>query len=277
MTLKPPRLRADRMRVPVPRAIAAACAALVGATALAACGATGETAVSGGAAQKTANAAVKAPGAAKRAAAKSAASGEIDPTAPLPKSHARLVSPVAGQTSDSGSAPAAVASSGNDMSLPKPTGPATDTKQSASDTGGVHGLQANKATALPNGVALPPLEAPQAVMDIIRAGNTIARTPYIWGGGHGSFKDKGFDCSGSVSYALYAAGLISGSATSGQLMSWGKPGHGRWITVYANGGHTFMEVAGIRFDTSGQRVTGSRWQNEFRPTAGFAVRHPPGL
>ena len=165
------------------------------------------------------------------------------------------------------------------MSLPKPNGPATSTKLSAADGPGpgVRDLKTNQATALPNGVALPPLEAPQAVMEIIRAGNTIARTPYIWGGGHGSFKDKGFDCSGSVSYALYAAGLISGSATSGQLESWGRPGKGRWITVFANGGHTFMEVAGIRFDTSGQRVTGSRWQNEFRPTAGFVARHPPGL
>ena len=163
------------------------------------------------------------------------------------------------------------------MSLPKPTGPATRTKVAQGGASDVHDLKVDKATALSNGVALPPLEAPEQVMDIIRAGNTIARTPYKWGGGHGSFQDNGYDCSGSVSYALYAAGLIGGSATSGELTDWGKPGKGRWITVYANGGHTFMEVAGIRFDTSGTRVTGSRWQNEFRPTGGFVARHPAGL
>jgi cell wall-associated NlpC family hydrolase len=280
--LKPPADGADRMRVPVPRILAAAGAALLSAGALAACGATAETAATGGAAQKSAAAASNAAGSANtsraaKAAAAAAAGAQVDPTAPLPKSHARLVSPVAGETTNAGTAGTSTESAADEMSLPKPTGPATNTKPTSADASGVHGLEANKATALPNGVALPPLEAPQAVMDIIRAGNTIARTPYIWGGGHGSFKDKGFDCSGSVSYALYAAGLIGGSATSGQLMAWGKPGKGRWITVYANGGHTFMEVAGIRFDTSGRQVTGSRWQNAFRPTAGFAVRHPPGL
>jgi cell wall-associated NlpC family hydrolase len=273
--LKPGADEADRRRVDVPRTLAAACAALLSAAALAACGATDETtAPQAGSAQKTA---AKVSGAATRTKA-AADAGQLDPTAPLPKSRARIVAPAAGQTTDKGAGGGVVTDTADDeMSLPKPTGPATVTKLGASDAPAVRGLKANKATALPNGVALPPLEAPQQVMDIIRAGNTIARSPYKWGGGHGSFKDNGYDCSGSVSYALFAAGLIGGSATSGQLMHWGKPGKGRWITVYANGGHTFMEVAGIRFDTSGQRVTGSRWQNEFRPTAGFAVRHPAGL
>jgi hypothetical protein len=112
---------------------------------------------------------------------------------------------------------------------------------------------------------------------MIEAGNSIARTPYIWGGGHGKWIDKGYDCSGSVSFVLAAAGYLQGPLDSGHLANWGQPGPGKWVTIYANATHVFMEVAGIRFDTSGQRVTGSRWQNDGRPTAGFAVRHPPGL
>ncbi len=140
-------------------------------------------------------------------------------------------------------------------------------------------LSATKATALANGVALPPLEAPEAVLDVIRAGNIIARTPYKWGGGHGRFQDNGYDCSGSVSYALYYAGLIDGPHTSGDLMAYGKPGKGKWITLYANGGHVYMEVAGIRFDTSAASSANrhSRWQNELRGNGGFEARHPPGL
>jgi cell wall-associated NlpC family hydrolase len=274
MTLKADRRRADRppvtrSRQPLRAALAAA-AALLATAGLAGCAT--EQAVTSSAGSGGPAAVVREHPAEKPAA------DQVDPTAPLPKARPKLVSPVAGETSaaaaDSGQA---VESADDEMSLPKPTGPATTTKLSRSNSSSVHGLKANKATALPNGVALPPLEAPQAVMEVIQAGNTIARSPYKWGGGHGSFKDNGFDCSGSVSYALYAAGLIGGSATSGSLMAWGKPGKGRWITVYANPGHVFMEVAGIRFDTSGQRVTGSRWQNEFRGTGGFTVRHPPGL
>jgi cell wall-associated NlpC family hydrolase len=133
------------------------------------------------------------------------------------------------------------------------------------------------ATALPNGIALPPLEAPRAVHQIIEAGNVIARSPYLWGGGHGKWLDTGYDCSGSVSFALAAAGLLDAPLASGPLMSWGEPGPGKWVTIWSNPGHVFMEVAGIRFDTSGQRVTGSRWQNDMRSTAGFVARHPAGL
>jgi cell wall-associated NlpC family hydrolase len=134
-----------------------------------------------------------------------------------------------------------------------------------------------KAVALDNGVALPPLEAPAAVKQIIEAGNAIARTPYKWGGGHGRWLDTGYDCSGSVSFALAAAGLLNGPLASGPLMSWGKPGRGKWVTIYTNPGHVYLEVAGIRFDTSGAREKGSRWQNELRSHAGYVARHPPGL
>jgi cell wall-associated NlpC family hydrolase len=223
------------------------------------------------------------PGASRRVApaATAAASGQIAANAPLPKSHPRVVDPTAGEAAGGGSAASSsgvAAESRSDMTLPKPTGPATVSTRDTAGSDGLHGLQANKATALPNGVALPPLQAPEAVMEIIRAGNQIARTPYIWGGGHGRFLDKGYDCSGSVSFVLYSAGLIGGPETSGQLESWGRPGPGRWVTVYANAGHTFMQVAGVRFDTVGQKVTGSRWQNQtYRSVAGFVARHPPGL
>jgi hypothetical protein len=112
---------------------------------------------------------------------------------------------------------------------------------------------------------------------MIEAGNVIARSPYVWGGGHGKWLDKGYDCSGSVSFVLASAGLLNAPLDSGRLMSWGEPGRGKWVTIYANQGHVWMVVAGIRFDTSGAKVTGSRWQNDMRPTGGFVVRHPPGL
>ncbi|HWI22995.1 MAG TPA: peptidoglycan-binding protein [Baekduia sp.] len=111
----------------------------------------------------------------------------------------------------------------------------------------------------------------------IRAGDRIARKPYRWGGGHGSFSDSGYDCSGSVSYVLHAIGALRTPLASGQLQHWGKPGPGRWITVYANAGHTFMIIKGRRYDTSGRWDTGSRWQRDRRPTAGYVARHPPGL
>jgi cell wall-associated NlpC family hydrolase len=134
-----------------------------------------------------------------------------------------------------------------------------------------------RADVLANGIALPPLDAPDEVRAIIEAGNAIARTPYKWGGGHGRWLDTGYDCSGSVSFALASAGLLSGPMASGPLMSWGEAGEGRWITVWSKSTHVFLVVAGVRFDTSGTRVTGSRWQATMRSTAGFVARHPPGL
>jgi hypothetical protein len=136
-----------------------------------------------------------------------------------------------------------------------------------------------RAEVLPNGVALPPLEAPPEIRAIIEAGNTIARHPYKWGGGHGKWQDTGYDCSGSVSYALAAAGLLDTPLASGPLMSWGRPGKGEWLTIYSNPGHVFMVVAGVRFDTSAANRgrTGSRFTNDMRPTNGYVARHWPGL
>jgi len=120
------------------------------------------------------------------------------------------------------------------------------------------------------------------VARIIRGANEVARKPYVYGGGHGRFAnetwiDTAYDCSGSVSFALATAGLAEAPMDSGTLARWGRPGPGRWVTIYANAGHAFMTVAGLRFDTSGRGDSGSRWQTTTRGTAGFTVRHPPGL
>jgi peptidoglycan hydrolase CwlO-like protein len=114
------------------------------------------------------------------------------------------------------------------------------------------------------------------VARVVAAANQIATTPYVWGGGHGG-ASGGYDCSGSISYALAAGGLLSGSLDSTGFMSWGEPGPGRRITVYANAGHAFMVVDGRRYDTSALSGGGTRWTSEMRSTAGFVARHPPGL
>jgi lysozyme family protein len=111
----------------------------------------------------------------------------------------------------------------------------------------------------------------------IAAANRIARYPYRYGGGHRSFHDSGYDCSGSVSYVLHAMGVLSSPLDSSQLMSYGAPGPGRWVTIYANPGHAYMTIRGRRFDTSAQWQGGSRWSIFDRSSAGYAVRHPPGL
>ncbi|HMJ37561.1 MAG TPA: peptidoglycan-binding protein [Baekduia sp.] len=111
----------------------------------------------------------------------------------------------------------------------------------------------------------------------VAAGNRIARRPYVYGGGHGSFKASGYDCSGSVSYVLHAMGKLSRPMDSSELMHYGSPGPGRHVTVYANPGHAFMVIDGRRFDTSGRSGNGSRWQPDSRSAAGYTVRHPAGL
>jgi Putative peptidoglycan binding domain len=117
---------------------------------------------------------------------------------------------------------------------------------------------------------------PTTVRRVIAAGNRIAHMPYKYGGGHGSFSDSGYDCSGSVSYALHGGGLLGIPKDSGEFMSYGAPGKGQHITIYANPGHVYMVVHGRRFDTTGASG-GSRWQWEQRSSAGYTVRHPPGL
>jgi len=128
-----------------------------------------------------------------------------------------------------------------------------------------------------DGLAMAPASAPQAVKDIIAAGNAIAHKPYRYGGGHGRWNDSGYDCSGSVSYALHGARLLNTQLTSGDFERWGTAGAGQWVTIYANGGHVYMLVAGLRFDTSGLSSDGSRWHTSSRSTSGYVVRHPTGL
>ncbi len=129
-----------------------------------------------------------------------------------------------------------------------------------------------------DGTASAPADAPQAVKDVIAAGNAIIDLPYVWGGGHGSFESSGYDCSGAVSYALNGGGLISSPLDSTGLTTWGEPGEGNWITVYGNSGHAFMYVAGIRLDTSDTGGTGPSWHSDLRSdTASFVARHPSGL
>ena len=127
------------------------------------------------------------------------------------------------------------------------------------------------------GMVQAPPGAPAAVAQVIAAGNAIATLPYIYGGGHASFHADGYDCSGSVSYALAAAGLVSSPMVSGAFEDWGDPGPGRWITIYANAGHVWMEVAGWRFDTVALAEGGTRWSRGGGEFSGFVVRHPPGL
>ncbi|MBS1893958.1 MAG: hypothetical protein JST59_21885, partial [Actinobacteria bacterium] len=129
----------------------------------------------------------------------------------------------------------------------------------------------------PDGLAAAPASAPPAVKAAIAAANSIATTPYVWGGGHASFYSYGYDCSGAVSFALYGAGLLDTPLTSGSLESYGEPGPGKWITIYANATHTYVVIAGLRWDTVGDTEgTGPRWHAEPPYPEGFVVRHPAG-
>jgi hypothetical protein len=149
-----------------------------------------------------------------------------------------------------------------------------------------------KATMLPNGLAIAPADAPPEVQAIIEAGNAIATKPYVYGGGHNAkFSGRGYDCSGSVSYALHGGGLLDTPLDSSSFMKWGERGVGDWVTIYTNPGHAFMVVAGLRFDTSMRTpIAGaarkrasnsggltSRWSTKMRPSDGYRVRHPLGF
>jgi cell wall-associated NlpC family hydrolase len=140
-----------------------------------------------------------------------------------------------------------------------------------------------KATLTTKGKAIPPADAPYQVQAAIAAGNQIRKMPYRWGGGHASFYDSGYDCSGAVSYVLHGAGLMTSPMPSGPMASsWGSYGRGRWITVYANASHVYMVVAGLRFDTSavGESVrsgSGPRWRATKRKPTGYVPRYYPSL
>jgi hypothetical protein len=135
-----------------------------------------------------------------------------------------------------------------------------------------------KTGIIVDGKAVPPAGLPKAVMKAISAGNEIVGKPYKYGGGHKSFKDSGYDCSGTVSYALHGADLLSSPGTSGGMRKFGKSGAGKYITVYAKSGHTFIVIAGLRLDTgyNGENE-GPKWSTKSRPIKGYVARHPPGL
>ncbi|HEX2703364.1 MAG TPA: hypothetical protein VHM72_08035 [Solirubrobacteraceae bacterium] len=136
------------------------------------------------------------------------------------------------------------------------------------------------AKILTDGLAAAPADAPAAVVQAIWAGNQLIGLPYVYGGGHGSFTSSGYDCSGSVSFALHGGGLLSAPLDSGQYFDWGRPGSGRWVTVFTSAGHAFVEIAGIRLDTSTagdpDGLSGPRWRPLLGSTDGYVARHPAG-
>lgn len=164
-------------------------------------------------------------------------------------------------------AQAAVSASDASISVPTPSGPVE--APAAGET----------ATLLSNGQAVAPAGAPPAVVGAIAAANSIATTPYIWGGGHGSFDSSGYDCSGAVSFALNGGGLLDSPLDSTGLETWGEDGPGNWISVYGNSGHAWMIIAGLRFDTAANTgSSGPRWSTDIyaEDASAFVVRHYPG-
>jgi hypothetical protein len=135
----------------------------------------------------------------------------------------------------------------------------------------------SKAKLAKDGTAIPPADAPEEVVAAIEAANEIEDKPYEYGGGHGSWKDNGYDCSGAVSYALRGAGVLDSPLDSSGFMKWGERGKGSWITVYSNPGHAYAVIAGLRWDTSMTDGDGPGWSEEMRPGKGFKKRHPDGL
>jgi hypothetical protein len=165
-----------------------------------------------------------------------------------------------------------------------PTADAAVNTSATNGGGAVAGTPLSKLTApgakaklTATGLAIPPAGAPASVQSAIRAGNRIAKKPYKWGGGHALLNDSGYDCSGSVSFALRGGRLMTSSMASTGFMSWGRRGPGRWITIRANGGHVYMIIAGLRYDTSARGIGGSRWTAQMRSPRGFVATHPIGL
>jgi septal ring factor EnvC (AmiA/AmiB activator) len=160
---------------------------------------------------------------------------------------------------------AAAAAPAPDVSAPAPSAPAPN---------------GSTATLNPDGSATAPANAPQQVKDAIAAANAIRDTPYVWGGGHGSFESSGYDCSGAVSYALHGGGFLDSPLDSTAFMSWGEPGVGNWITVYANSGHAYAMIAGLRWDTSDSGGDGPSWadySSGWEQSQGFTATHPAGF
>jgi hypothetical protein len=192
------------------------------------------------------------------------------------QAHPSVVEPIAGATpapahTHQATAPAPSSS----RVLPQPVSLSV-VRQQLSQSG--ISANPNVATLTRGGLAVAPIGAPPQVQEIINAGNQIALLGYLYGGGHGTFEDTRYDCSGSISFVLAAAHLLNTTETSGELESYGDAGRGKWVTIFANAGHTYMYVAGLRFDTVALAEGGSRWSNRTGDDGGtFVERHPAGL
>jgi cell wall-associated NlpC family hydrolase len=171
--------------------------------------------------------------------------------------------------------------SGDDSPAPAPA-PSTPTDQAGGAAYGsipaiLHPTVPGDVGVIRGEIAYAPANAPLAVQQAIWAANKLRHKPYIYGGGHQSFRSRGYDCSGTVSFALHAAGLLDSPLDSSSFMKWGDRGRGQWITVYTNPGHAWAIIAGLRLDTSGPGESGPRWRTEVRSARGFRVRHPDGF
>jgi hypothetical protein len=220
------------------------------------------------------------------ATSSSTTSSSTTSAAPGPKFHVHphVVQPVAGAAPKSKQPPPAgttasvhVSSPSQNVALAQPLSDAQVEKQLTQS-----GMSSDprQATLTPNGLAVAPVGAPAEVQAIINAGNQIALLPYRYAGGHLTYQDTAYDCSGSISYVLAAAHLLGYTVNSTALETYGDPGPGKWVTIFANAGHTFMYVAGLRFDTVALAETGSRWSDrkaDEPDLSTFIVRHPPGL
>jgi cell wall-associated NlpC family hydrolase len=155
-----------------------------------------------------------------------------------------------------------------------------DSNASELEVGSSHPVVSGNRAVLRNGIAYPPANAPDSVKQAIWAVNTICRRPYVWGGGHGSFHDYGYDCSGTISFALHYAGMLQQPLPSSDFLRYGRRGRGRWFTIYSKHGHVFAMIAGLRLDTTDLRYgsdVGPRWHLDGRDVWGFEARHPVGL
>jgi hypothetical protein len=216
----------------------------------------------------------------------STTSSSTTSTSPQPAFHVHphAVQPVAGAAPKAKSPPPAgttasvhVSSPSQDVALAQPLSNGQVEKELTQS-----GMSSNtrQATLTPDGLAVAPVGAPASVQAIINSGNQIALLPYRYAGGHLTYQDTAYDCSGSISYVLAAAHLLDHTVDSTELETYGDPGPGKWITIFANAGHTFMYVAGLRFDTVALAETGSRWSDrkaDEPDLSTFIVRHPPGL
>ena len=198
---------------------------------------------------------------------------------PQPPDHAaarRAHKPPPEPASTGGASSIPPASAGTNGSFAPPT--SADSRAITARTHEALGRQAAGPTAiLLSGIALAPPGAPEAIGAAIGAANELVGRPYEWGGGHSSWYSVGYDCSGAVSFALAGGNFLTTPLSSSQLETWGEPGPGRWLTVYANATHAYAVIAGLRWDTVGDaRGSGPRWHPNDAYPEGFVARHPPG-